>query len=204
MTDNEDEVRNEDQHPLWDGPDISAPTSSTVFPGFTIGARTGIMNPDEWELQIYSGSNMLKSVKGDGGREFSYWVPASLISPGLFWFRIDYYKFPVWSRWTLSGDKTMLPAPIKLEIISPVDGEIVTVAKPIVSGYGTPGWSVLLYSQIGGAYYGGATVGSNGVWEAKLSKSLFPGKCTLIARESLNTQMSDYSKSIEFLFDDRK
>lgn len=103
---------NEDpQHPLWNAPDIRAPTSTTVSPRFTIRADTGAGTvPEAWSLHIMRGSTVLKKVEvgRQGGTYFSYEVPETLIPPGaVFNFKVDYKIALIWSRWAWSDDLTM-------------------------------------------------------------------------------------------------
>lgn len=83
--------------PLWlEGPDINQPKPGKVSPGFRIVGQTGIANPDDWELQILIGADVIHRNTGQSGRLFSYDVPSDLIARGTgFYFRLDYYIVPL-------------------------------------------------------------------------------------------------------------
>ncbi|MVV48515.1 hypothetical protein EJA72_09710 [Pseudomonas sp. PB120] len=182
--------------PLWfEGPDIIKPKPGVVSPGFQIVGRTGIANPDDWELKILIGSTVILQNKGQSGREFSYDVPANLIPAGTgFYFMLDYYIWPAWSKWTYSGDLVMgMAAP---DIIFPKNDSSLSPRSKI-SGRGTPGATVRLYEAGSGAIlYGSATVGVDGNWECVPDVALPTKYFPLTADQVLNSLASGYSTPV--------
>lgn len=188
--------------PLWfEGPDIIQPKPGVVPRGFQILGRTGIANPDDWELEILIGSTVVHRNRGQSGREFSYYVPADLIPQGTgFYFRLDYYIYPFWSRWTYSGDLVMANTPSP-KILKPVDNEIFPITNPEVSGSGEPGFNLILQTADHSRVVGQTTVGQDGVWRATLGNvSSFPVAIT--AKQTLRQLASGWSEivNIHYLY----
>jgi len=188
--------------PLWfEGPDITMPTPGVVSPGFQIVGRTGIANPDEWELKILIGSTVVLQYKGQSGREFSYDVPASLMGAGTgFYFMLDYYIWPFWSKWTYSGDLVMgVGAP---KIVQPTEGST-AISKPLVRGTGYFGAEVRLYEAGSGAIlYGTATVDSLGHWKT-IPVIPFPARYfSLTANQTTSGMQSGWADTVSFTVSD--
>lgn len=181
---------------LWfEGPDITRPKPGVVSPGFRIVGRTGIANPDDWELQIIIGSTVVLRNTGQSGREFSYDVPANLIPPNTkFYFRLDYYILPFWSKWTYSGDLVMGMSPP--EILFPKKDSALSPRSRIF-GNGALGATVRLYESGSGAIlYGTATVGVGGSWECIPDLDLPTKYFPLTVDQILNGVVSGYSDTV--------
>lgn len=188
--------------PLWfEGPDIVRPKPGTVSPGFQILGRTGIANPDDWELEILIGPTVVHRNKGQSGREFSYDVPANLIPQATwFYFRLDYYIVPLWSKWTYSGDLVMADTPAP-KILTPADNAVVPIINPEVSGTGEPGFNLVLQTEDHSRTVGQTTVGQNGIWRVMLNNVLsFPVAIT--AKQTLRQWASGWSNivNIHYLY----
>ena len=180
---------------LWDGPNILQPKPGTLSPGFSIVGGTGIAHPDEWELEILVGPNVILRYRGQYGRVFSYDVPANLLPLGTpFYFRLDYYIFPLWSRWTYSGDLQITPFGDP-QILDPVDHDFVTTDTPEVSGTGHKGANVVVKDVGNTTVFGTATVDSDGNWKTKLHPvPSFP--LAVYAKQTLRQDVSDWSNIV--------
>lgn len=182
---------------LFEGPDIVKPKPGEVSPGFEIVGRTDTVGvPSDWELQIIIGSTVVLQNTGQSGREFSYDVPANLIPLNTkFYFRLDYYIWPIWSKWTYSGDLVMgLGSP---EILHPFDNDVVATDKPQVSGRGYPGATVqLVQAGSGAVVYGTSTVNQRGEWGTTLTVSVPYFPFQLQAMQTLNSMNSGWSNVV--------
>ena len=191
-----DKDKGGEQEVLWNSPDITDPTTTNVLPGFHIRAVTGGGTvPTEWNLQIFQNGYMIKDEKQGHAAGLFYTVPRDLIAVGNFWFRVDYYIFPLWSRWEDSGNKIMgLDKPV---ITNPTNGMVVS-RFPRVSGTGRPGATVRVYEAGSGAIvHATATVGSNGQWDTNVTQPLRVGSFGLTANQTVGNISSDWSTTVQ-------
>lgn len=191
------EEGDEDPTSLWLAPpDITAPTTGTVLPGFRISGKT-VNNPDEWELQILVGSTVIHKYNGQSGHFFDYDVPGMLITPGTgFYFKLDWYSSPFWSKWAWSGDKVM--GIRKPDISLPVENSTIRPFE-LIRGKGYPGATVELYeANAGGVCYAIARVNNDGDWQTTPDVP-FPSRAfRLITLQRLNSVSSDWSDVVGY------
>lgn len=189
---------NEDPQPLWNAPEITDPRTTTVPTGFFIRAATPDTVATAWSLQIMQGPKVIKAFESGGGSSFSYTVPQTLIPPGEgFYFKVDYYIPPLWSRWAWSGDLVMgLGKPV---IQQPTSNSVVTTVRPEVTGQGYPGALIGLYQSGSGVIlYGTTRVDNNGYWRATFNQDLGSGVFDLTANQNFNNLDSDWARTVSF------
>lgn len=186
------------------GPMLFAPTiikpkaGEVITPGFTIEASTPVA-ATKWNLQIFDSRGMIKDLVVDAyvGKPFSYDVPRELIpSCEGFYFRIDYYDWPFWSKWAWSGDKVMgLDEPY----FRSASGYIPT-NKPLIKAGGFPGAIVRLYEAGSGAIvHGEGEVGADGLVDIQVVVPLRSGHFPMTANQTKNGMTSDWMPQRDFI-----
>lgn len=177
----------DDPEVLWNSPDILTPSPGVVEPGVRIVARTGgDVMPMEWNCEILIGNRVVKQIPSGPGLQFFHRLtPHNLIPGGTeFWFRIEYWIPPFWSRWANSGNMIMDLG--KCEILLPAENSTISPFA-MISGKGSPKTRVDLYeSDVGNVRYGTTIVDGDGNWNATPDIALPPGLFRLIALQRLN------------------
>lgn len=181
--------------PLWlEGPDILQPMPGEVSQGFRIVGGTTIADPSEYELEILIGSDVIHRYRGQSGRKFSYDVPANVIKMGQsFYFRLDYYISPFWSKWTYSGDLKIAAFP-NPQILGPSDNDFVTTDTPEAHGIGYPGARVVVKDVGNTRVVGDAYVDEDQTWRATLDLPYFP--FAMCAKQTLRQDSSEWSNIV--------
>ncbi|MHC8311200.1 hypothetical protein ACYZUC_16495 [Pseudomonas sp. GT1P32] len=184
---------------LVTAPTITEPAvGEYIVPGFLIRAETNITPLSEWNIEIHDAKSMLlKSNYKTTSNYVRFTVSKELIQPGAgFYFKLEYYSWPFWSKWAWSGDKVMgIDRPYFLSGSGPVYS-----TTPVIKAAGFPGAIIRLYEAGSGVHvHGEGTVRADGTVDIQVTKPLWSGNFPMTANQTKNGVTSGWANQRNFI-----